>query len=121
MGLDACDQTISFSFDFDFDFDFDSRRSLDHPVIVGPDARRRALQEPGQPGMHAGYGGKGARAGRTIELLQYTIDGSRAAAAGHADVELVGVRINGRGRGRGRRCNIGHFVWDCNMSVFLGR
>lgn len=36
------------------------------------------------------------RGKRTIELLQHTVDGSRAATAGHADAELVGMRVSSR-------------------------
>lgn len=34
---------------------------------------------------------------RTFELLEDSVDGAGAAAAGHGDVELVGVRHGGGG------------------------
>ena len=37
-------------------------------------------------------GGVG-RGGFTVELLEDAVDGAGAAAAGHGDVELVGVRV----------------------------
>ena len=44
------------------------------------------------------YGGEGGL--RTVELLEDTVDGAGAAAAGHGDVELVGVRHFGCAGGR---------------------
>ena len=51
----------------------------------------------------------------TLQLLQHAVDGARAAAAGHADVEDVFVLGAGIGSGLdnagGGIHNIGHCVW----------
>ncbi len=52
----------------------------------------------------------------TLQLLQHAVDGARAAAAGHADVEDVFVLGAGIGGGLDRAGggidNIGHGVWE---------
>ena len=51
----------------------------------------------------------------TLQLLQHAVDGARAAAAGHADIEDVFVLRAGIGGGLDRAGggidNIGHCVW----------
>lgn len=47
---------------------------------------------------------------RTLELLEDSVDGAGAAAAGHGDVELVGVRL--------RHVVYISLVYDCSCFFF---
>jgi hypothetical protein len=55
-------------------------------------------------GRKMGSQEKGRQEKLTVELLEDSVDGAGAAAAGHADVELVGVLV-------------GHFVWWWDREV----